>query len=445
MVGMPPQNQDEPDTFRPLEASRRLDGDVTSTPSTPTAPNTSAGSAPGTVDVDRLRADTPSSTRVAHLNNAGSALPPTVVVDTVVSHLRREEEIGGYEAHAEAVDRIEAVRASAARLLGSNPDNVALVESATAAWMRGLQAVVHTRPPAPGDRLLVSTAEYASNVLPLLQLAKATGSRVEFVPDGPDGSLDVGALAAMLDDDVALVSVTHCPSQNGVVNDVAAVGAALAGARAWYLVDACQSVGQRPVDATAIGADFLSVTGRKFVRGPRGTGFLYVSDAALEGLEPFPLDLDGATWTTDGYRVAPTARRYEYWEKSYAAVLGLGAAIDYALDCGIDAIAARIVVLATRARDGLGTIAGVRVLDRGQDRSGIVTFAHDAVAAADLVTAIRAAGVNVSLSTPDYALHDFAAYGTDSHDQPQARVRVSPHAYNTEDEIDRLLEAVDAP
>lgn len=395
-----------------------------------------------TLDVDRLRADTPGCARVAHLNNAGSALPPAVVTDTVVAHLRREEEIGGYEAHAEAADRIDATRASAARLLGARPENVALVESATAAWMRGLQAIVHTGPLCPDDRMLVSTAEYASNVLPLLQLARTSGARLEFIPDGPDGSLDVDALAALLDDDVVLVSVTHCPSQNGVVNDVAAVGALLADHPAWYLVDACQSVGQLPVDATATGADVLSVTGRKFLRGPRGTGLLYVSDAALDRLEPFPLDLHGATWTDSGYEPAPTAQRYEYWEKSYATVLGLGAAIDYALACGLDALADRIGYLADRTRTGLETIDGVTVLDRGSRRSGIVTFAHDRVDAADLVAAIRATGVNVSLSTPDYALRDFETYGTSRTGDPRARVRVSPHAYNTEAEVDRLLEAV---
>jgi cysteine desulfurase/selenocysteine lyase len=396
------------------------------------------------VDLSRLRADTPGCERVAHLNNAGSALPPAIVTDTVVAHLRREEEIGGYEAHAEAAERVDATRVSAARLLGTRPESVALVESATAAWTRGLQAIVHSRPLGPADRMLVSTAEYASNVLPLLQVARATGARLEFVPDGPDGSLDVEAFAAMLDDDVALVSVTQCPSQNGVVNDAAAVGALLADSPAWYLVDACQSVGQLPVDASAIGADILSVTGRKFLRGPRGTGLLAVSDAALDRLEPWPLDLHGATWTPDGYVATPTAQRFEFWEKSYAAVLGLGAALDYALDCGIDELAARIGSLAERTRTDLASIGGIRVLDRGRVRSGIVTFAHDDVDAADLVAAIRAAGVNVSLSTPDYALRDFATYGTDRKDRPRARVRVSPHAYNTDAEVDRLLEAVSA-
>ncbi len=390
------------------------------------------------LDVDRLRADTPGCEQVTHLNNAGSSLPPAVVTDTVVAHLRREEAIGGYEAHAEAADLIEAVRASAATLVGSRPEQIALLESATAAWTRGLSAIAFTRPLDAGDRILVSSAEYASNVLPLMQLSMSTGARLEFIPDGDDGCVDVEAFSAMVDADVAIVAITHCPSQNGLINDVAAIGAVLDGTDTWYLVDACQSIGQLPVDVNDIGADFVSATGRKFLRGPRGTGFLYASDAALDELEPFPLDLHSATWTSDGYEVQPTARRFEYWEKSYAAILGMGAAIDYALACGVGPLAQRIGELAEYARAGLGEIPGARVHDRGQPRSGIVTCTRDGISAADLVAAIKAAGINVSLSTPDYARHDFERHHIDG------LVRISPHAYNTTDEVDRLLAAVAA-
>lgn len=390
----------------------------------------------GILDVDRLRADTPGCASVTHLNNAGSALPPAVVTDTVVDHLRREEQIGGYEAHAEAADRVEAVRASAAVLIGAREDQIALVESATSAWDRALLAIIYSRPLDDGDRILVSSAEYASNVLPLLQMANRTGARVEFIPDDVHGCIDVDAFTGMLDDDVALVAVTHCPSQNGLINDVSSIGAILRETDTWYLVDACQSVGQLPVDVAAIGADFVSATGRKFLRGPRGTGFLYASDAALDELEPFPLDLHSATWTSDGYEVQDTARRFEYWEKSYAALLGMGAAIDYALECGIDALSLRIAELAEYAREGLRTIPGVHVHDRGRVRSGIVTLTRDGTPAAVLAAQIKASGVNVSLSTPDYARRDFDTHGLDG------LVRVSPHAYNTTEEIDRLLALV---
>jgi cysteine desulfurase / selenocysteine lyase len=217
---------------------------------------------------------------------------------------------------------------------------------------------------------------------------------------------------------------------------VAAIGAVLRETDTWYIVDACQSVGQLPVDVEAIGADFVSATGRKFLRGPRGTGFLYASDAALDELEPFPLDLHSATWTSDGYEVQDSARRFEYWEKSYAALLGMGAAIDYALGCGIEALSLRIAELAEYAREGLRAIPGVHVHDRGRVRSGIVTLTRDGIPAAALAAQVKASGVNVSLSTPDYARHDFDTHGLDG------LVRVSPHAYNTTDEIDRLLAVV---
>ncbi|MFZ4485582.1 MAG: aminotransferase class V-fold PLP-dependent enzyme [Candidatus Nanopelagicales bacterium] len=390
---------------------------------------------PPVLEVERLRAETPGCASVTHLNNAGSALPPAVVTQTQVDHLRLEEAIGGYEAHARAQDRIDAVYDSIAELTGCRRDQVALVESATAAWGRGFAAIHNTRPLGAGDRVLASSSEYASNVLPILQLARSRGVTVEFIPDDADGCTDVEAFSSMLGPDVAVVAVNHCPSQNGLVNDVAAIGAVLrsSGSDAWYLVDACQSVGQLPVSASAIGADVLSATGRKFLRGPRGTGFLVASDRAITELEPFPLDLHSAVWQADGYDVASGATRFESWEKSYAALLGLGAAVDYALDCGIDALAARIGQLAAYARASLAAVHGVTVRDRGAHPSGIVTITHSSFAAPDLAARIKAAGVNVSLSTPDYSRVDFDGHGV------AGLVRISPHAYNTEAEIDRLV------
>lgn len=386
-----------------------------------------------------LRAQTPGTDHVTHLNNAGSALPPRIVIDTQIDHLQREALIGGYEAHAEASERIAGIASSVARLMSTRADQVALVESATVAWDRGLQAIEHTEPLEPGDRILIASAEYASNVLPFVQLAARSGAIVQAVPDGPDGSIDVEAFTAMLDEDVRIVSITHAPSHNGVINDVVAIGDALrfAGSPAWYFVDACQSVGQLPVDASRIGADFISATGRKFLRGPRGTGFLIASDRALADLEPYPLDLHAATWTGGlGYTVADGARRFETWERSYAALLGMGAAIDYALEIGIEAIRSRIDYLATRLRTQLADIDRVIVRDRGAQRSGIVTITVPPPGAAQLVHSLRGQGINTSLSTCDYAPDEFARQGIDS------MVRLSPHAYTTDDEIDLVVNAV---
>jgi selenocysteine lyase/cysteine desulfurase len=389
------------------------------------------------INVEALRAATPGCTQVTHLNNAGCALPPAIVTDTMVSHLRLEEAIGGYEAYSQARDRIAGVYASVGALVNAPIERVALVESATVAWDRGLQAIAFSDPLEAGDRMLVSGSEYASNVLPLLQLARRTGATVEVIPDGADGSVDVEALGDMLDERVRIVSVNHAPSQNGLVNDVVAIGDMLRihGSPAWYLVDACQSVGQLPVDMGRIGCDVLSATGRKFLRGPRATGFLVVSQRMLDDLEPFPLDLHAATWTTlDDYDLADGAARFESWEKAYAALLGMGAAIDYALACGIDPLADRIGVLAQRARAGLAEIPGVTVRDRGSVQSGIVTIRVDDPAG--VVAGLRGRGINTSLSTPDYSRIDFGR------DHAPGLVRISPHAYNTEAEVDRAVAAV---
>ncbi len=390
------------------------------------------------LDVAQLRADTRGCTEVVHLNNAGSALPPSVVVDTMVEHLRLEEMIGGYEAHARAAERIDAVRDSIGQLLDTTGANIALSVSATDSWDRAFSAITFAGDFGPDTRILASSSEYASNVLPVMQLARHHGVQLEFIPDDQNGVTDVAALESMLDDQVAAVLINHCPSQNGLINPVAAIGHALARAQshAWFLVDACQSVGQLPVDVTGIGADFLSVTGRKFVRGPRGTGFMYCSPRALAELEPFPADLHGATWDPDGYSMRTDAQRFETWEKSYAALLGLGAAVDYSLGLGMDAIRKRIDYLACEMRRMLTEISGSEILDRGIEKSGIITFNHERVEAAEIVAGLKNSGINISMGTPQYSQVDYLAHGVTS------MVRVSPHVYNTREELERCAEVV---
>ena len=417
------------------------------TPDADTGPPTAEGTGAEPLDPARLRADTVGASVVIHMNNAGAALPPRVVTDVVVAHLRREEQIGGYEAHREAQQRVDAIYSSIATMLNTTADHIALSDTATSAWDRALLSI----PWQHGDRVLIAVSEYASNVLPLLQMSQQHGIRVDVIPDGADGALDVEALKELLDDDVRCVAITHLPSQNGLINDAYAIGAILddfagrSGARPWYVLDGCQAVGQLPLDVVAIGCDFLSATGRKFLRGPRGTGFLYASDRTSE-LEPFPLDLHSATWTdVDSYTIAPGAQRFEQWEKSYAAALGLGAAVDYALDLGLDAIRTRLADLAEGLRTRLEDIPGVQVHDRGTahgspGRSAIVTFTSERAPAADIVERLRAGAadgrpVNASLSTPDYALRDFREHNLGP------VVRLSPHVYNTEDELE-LVTAV---
>jgi selenocysteine lyase/cysteine desulfurase len=387
-------------------------------------------------NVERARRETPGVARVAHLNNAGSALPPSAVTDAVISHLRLEAEIGGYEAADVARVRAEGVYDSIARLIGAQPDEIAVVENATRAWDMAFYSLTFK----PGDRILTTRAEYASNVIAYLQVAARTGAVVEVVDDDAYGQLSVADLRRRISrGGVKLVAMTHVPTQGGLVNPAEEVGAVTREAGVPFLLDACQSVGQLPVDVSRIGCDMLSATGRKFLRAPRGTGFLYVRRSILTQLEPPFLDLHAATWTGPGtYEIRADARRFESWETSYAGKIGLGVAAEYALSWGLDAISQRVRALADRLRSLLAGVPGVQVHDQGIRRCGIVTFTVDGVPAAEVRRRLAAAGVNTSVSGATSAQFDLPSRGLSE------LVRASVHYYNTEEELDQLIAALPA-
>jgi len=387
------------------------------------------------IDVARVRAETPGCRDVVHLNNAGAALPTRAVLDTVIEHLELEARVGGYMAADLVAERSAAVYVSVAALLGASADEIALVENATRAWdMVAYSLGASFR---PGDRVLTSRAEYASNVIALLQLSRRTGATVEVVPDDDTGQLSVDALRELLDERVRLVAMSWIPTQGGLVNPAAAVGAVTRDAGVPYLLDACQAAGQLPIDVDALGCDFLSATGRKYLRAPRGTGLLYVRREWIDRLEPPFLDVHAAQWA-HGDRLVPRddARRFESWERSVANQLGLGAAVDEALALGVDAIADRVVGLAASLREQLVGVSGLTLQDRGVERCGLVTFTIEGVDVYELAASLRAQAINISVSTIDFARYDFEARGL------EAVARASVHYYNTEDELARLVDAV---
>ena len=387
------------------------------------------------IDVARARAETPGCREVLHLNNAGASLMTTGVLEATVGHLRREAEIGGYEAADAHEAELERVYDAAARLLTCDPDEIAFVENATRAWDMAFYAL----PFRSGDRILTARSEYASNVIAELQMAERTGAVVETIPSDETGQVSVDALRAMLDDRVRLIAITHVPTNGGLVNPAAAIGAVAREAGIPYLLDACQSVGQLPVDVRAIGCDFLSTTGRKYLRGPRGTGILYVRRDWVERLDPPFLDLHAARWVApDRYEVRADARRFENWETNYAGKIGLGVAIDEALAWGMDDIWARVRLLADTLRADLGTIPGVTVRDLGEVRGGIVTFTHDGVAADAIQAALHAQRINVTTSSVASTRFDMEERGLD------ALVRASVHYYNDEAELARFTDVVRA-
>jgi cysteine desulfurase/selenocysteine lyase len=385
------------------------------------------------IDLARARADTPATATLLHFNNAGAGLMPSPVLETVIAHLRLEAEIGGYEAADAASERLERVYDSVAVLLGCAREEVALVENATVAW----QLAFHSLQLAAGDRILTGQAEYASNYISFLQVARSRGVEVAVAPSGEDGALSVSALERMIDARVKLIAITHVPTNGGLVNPAAAVGKIARAHGVPFLLDACQSAGQLPLDVEEIGCDMLSATGRKYLRGPRGTGFLYVRRALLQRLEPPFVDLHGARWVTpDRYELRPDARRFENWESYVAGQLGLGAAVDYALGWGLHAIAARVLALAEALRGRLAQIPGVTLRDIGHERCGIVSFTIEHFPARAAVEALRRQRINVSVSSPPSTLLDALARGLPD------LVRASVHYYNSEEEVERFATAI---
>ena len=387
------------------------------------------------LDIESLRAQTPGCARVAHFNNAGAALQTSSVSNAVIDHLRLESEIGGYEAAAAAADKLTHFYTATANLLNAKPQEIAFVENATRGWDMAFYAFSWR----PGDRIITSVAEYASNYIAYLQAARKYGVTVDVAPNDNQGALDTNALAAMMDDRVRLISVTHVPTNGGLVNPAAAIGEVAKAHGVPYLLDACQSAGQMPLDVEAIGCDMLSATGRKYLRGPRGTGFLWVRESLIETLEPPFLDLHAAEWVApDDYKIRSDAKRFENWECNFAGKIGLGVAIDEALALGLDAIYARIQALGGSFRKKLAGIPGVSVRDIGAEQCGIVTFTMDGVDPDQIKASLSANHINVSVSGRSSTYLDMSARGLDR------IVRASVHYYNTDDETERFCERLSA-
>jgi selenocysteine lyase/cysteine desulfurase len=381
------------------------------------------------------RADTPGCAHRNHLNNAGAALMPQPVIDAITDHVRLESEIGGYEAADARAEAVAAGYDALGALVGARRENVAVVGSATAGFIQALSSFDF----GPGDSIVTTRCDYTSNQIQYLALATRLGVEIVHAEDLPEGGVDPQSVRAIIGRRrPRLVAVSWIPTNSGLVQDVEAVGAVCEQTGVPYIVDACQAVGQIPIDVARLRCDYLSATARKFMRGPRGMGFMFASDRALRrGDYPLFVDMRGARWTAPAaYEVDETARRYEDWEFPYALVLGQAAAAQYALDVGIETAQARAWALAARLRQALGALPRVRVLDRGATQGAIVTMTVEGRHADPIVRGLKEQGINTVSSLREYGIYDFDAKRVES------AVRLSPHYYNTEAEVDAAVEAI---
>jgi selenocysteine lyase/cysteine desulfurase len=385
--------------------------------------------------IARWRDDTPGVARRVHLNNAGASPMPISVLRAITSHLEREAYEGGYESADDAAPAIEAGYVAIAGLINAAARNIAVVENATVGFFQALSAFDFRS----GDVIVTTRNDYISNQLAYLSLARRQGVIVRRAEDLASGGVDPDSVRALLREPrVRLLAVTWVPTNSGLIQPVEALGRIAEEAGVPYLIDACQAVGQLPIDVAQLRCDFLSATARKFLRGPRGIGFLYVSDRALtSGLFPLYIDMRGGHWlSADSFALEVDARRFENWEFPYAQVLGLGEAARYALEVGIERGGSRARMLAAALRSQLMALPGCRVLDRGKECAAIVTVELSGLRGPDMARRLRERGINTSASLREYAVIDMEEKRVSS------ALRISPHYFNTEAELTSVVEAL---
>ena len=380
-------------------------------------------------DIAKFRSETDGVQKVIHLNNAGSSLPPNKVREAVIDFLKEEAEIGGYELHVKKSEELNATYGSLARLINASEEEIALVENATAAWNGAFQGIEWKK----GDEVICNRSDYASNYLAYLH--HPAKLKVKVIPYNSLGDEDLSAFEKMISSKTKLVSITHMPTNSGHLAPAEQIGQICKKHDVLFLIDACQSVGQYPIDVERLQCDMLSATGRKYLRAPRGTGFLYVRKAVLPQLTPYQIDLHSATWTgEEQYEIRTDAKKFENWESNKANQLGLKVAADYAIEAGLENIWTRVQHLGRLIRNGISEMDHVQCHDIGTDLGGIVSFTVEGINAQEVQDRLMENNINVSWNGAPNTYLDMTAKGLNE------IIRACAHYYNSEEEISKFLE-----
>lgn len=383
-------------------------------------------------DIEGFRSETDGVKKVIHFNNAGSALSPNIVRDAMINYLKEEALFGGYETHSKYFEELELTYDLLAEMINADRSEIALLENATVAWNAAFQAIDWQ----DGDEVITNQSDYASNYISYLHHPRDLNIKV--IPNLQNGDPDLEAFEKLFSRHTKLVSITHMPTNGGLVSPAEAIGKICRKNGVLYLLDACQSAGQYPLDVEKIGCDMLSATGRKYMRAPRGTGFLYVREEVLSRLRPYWVDLHSANWTgVNTYEIRPDARKFENWEGNRAATLGLKEAVSYMLEIGLENIWQRDQALGALLRDGLNTLSNATVHDIGTVKSGIVSFTIEGKSAEEVKQQLLARNINVSWNGVPNTYLDMSARGLNE------IIRASVHYYNTEEEIQEFLNAIE--
>lgn len=382
------------------------------------------------MDIQRIRSNTPGIHNVIHFNNAGASLISVKTLNAQLEYINQEAQYGSYEIQAKRADDLELFYKEIAALIGSNSSEIAYAESSTVAWMRAFFSLDYV----PGDEVICDSFSYVSNYIAFLNGRKKFGIEVKVISKTNTGEIDLEELESTISSKTKLISITHIPANNGIVNPAEEVGVIAKKHNILYQLDACQSVGQYPIDVNKIQCDFLSATGRKYMRGPRGTGFLYIRKSIIERTTPMSLDLHSAEWISkDQFKARTDAKKFETWESNRAAKLGLALATEEINQIGIESIWKRVQSLASMLRSKLSEVESITVTDLGVQKCGIITFISSKVSCEQIKDKLLTYNINTVVAVKNGTLIDMSKRNLDS------VVRASIHYYNTEEEIDKFV------
>lgn len=406
---------------------------------------------PPEFDVDLARQETFGCHRLIHLDNAGAALPPDCVTETYIAALQEEAEIGSYRSARKQTAALRQTYAELAQLLNCHVSEIALVESGSRAWDLSFSMIQL----APGSVIVTTEYEYANNYIMMLRAARQCNCRIEFIRLDEGGDISLSHLSELIDawgKDIRVISVTHVPTHNAIINPVEKIGQLIRSAKtsgaladtAVYMVDACQSVGQMPVDVQNIRCDVLTICSRKFLRGPRGVAAIYFRKETLDreiasnNAEPTFLNIPGFTWVQEhSYEMRRDGRCFETWESNYSAKTAFGRAINYYMARDPIGVERYVTGLAAHLRKVLRNVNGVSLTDVGANKSALVTFSMKGLPANGILHELEANNINVSI------IDRRTAHINMNKRQQHFLLRSAVHYYNTKDEVEKFAQLID--
>ena len=388
------------------------------------------------MNIEQIRQDTPNCKDKIFLNSAGASLIPKIVVHKVNEYLIEEEKIGGYKLEELRKSEFDEFYNEVAKLIHCEAHNIAFINNATDGYIKALSCIDFKE----DDTVITTDDDYASNHIHFIALQKRYHINVVRIKTFENGELDIEDFETLIKMyRTKLVSISHIPTNSGLIQNVKAIGNICEKNNIIFLLDACQSVGQIVVDVKPLKCDFLTATGRKFLRGPRGTGFLYVSDKILkEQYAPLYIDGRGATWTEIyKFEMLDSAKRFELWESPCAFKMGFQEAIKYANNIGMEHIQAYNEKIMKQLRANLSSIPNVVLFDKGLNTSNILTFRKGNVSLKRISNILDKNKVYYSVSNKEWGLIDFNKKGI------EWAIRLSPHYFNTIEEMDKVSQIIE--